>query len=59
MIVYSDVQKCHLSGKQKQSPISYIKLNTMLVGISSSKQEGDPKLPEGRLGFKTEMKLHG
>lgn len=59
MIVYSDVQKSHLSGKQKQSPISYIKLNTMLAGISSSTQEEDPKLPEGRLSCKTEMKLHG
>lgn len=59
MIVDFDVEKSHLSGKQKQIPISYIKLNIMLVGIYSSKQEGDPKLPEGRLGCKTEMKLHG
>lgn len=54
MIVDLDVEKSHLSGKEKQIPISYMKLN-MLVGIHPSKQEGNMKLPEGRLCSKTEI----
>lgn len=53
-MIDSDVEKSHLSGKEKQIPISYTKLNIMLVGIYSSKQEEDIKLPEGRLCSKTE-----
>lgn len=41
MIVDFDVEKSHLSGKQKQIPIGYTKLSTMLGGIYSSKQEGN------------------
>lgn len=41
MIVDFDVEKSHLSGKQKQIPIGYTKLSTTLCGIYSSKQEGN------------------
>lgn len=40
MIVDSDGENSHLAGKQKQIPISYLKLNIMMVLTYFSKEEG-------------------
>lgn len=40
VIVDSDGEKSHLASKQKQIPISYVKLNIMMVLIYFSEEEG-------------------
>lgn len=40
MIVDFDAKNSHLVGKQKQIPISYVKLHIMMVGTYFSKEEG-------------------
>lgn len=47
MIVDFDAKNSHLVGKQKQIPISYVKLHIMMVGTYFSKEEeGQSRLKE-------------